>query len=117
MHTVARALALRELLSDQSAQGLVSKTGSLPSLPSLYEQILAELHSPDPSPQRVVEIMARDVAMTAKILQLVNSAFFGLFREVTHPAEAVRYLGIQTVKALVIFLGQNRASQGLGSHV
>lgn len=104
VHTVARALALRELLSDQSVQGLISKIGSLPSLPSLYEQMLAELHSPDPSPQRVGEIMARDVAMTAKILQLVNSAFFGLFRQVTHPAEAVRYLGIETVKALVISL-------------
>jgi HD-like signal output (HDOD) protein len=38
--------------------------------------------------------------MTAKILQLVNSAFFGLPRQITNPADAVAYLGLATVRAL-----------------
>jgi HD-like signal output (HDOD) protein/CheY-like chemotaxis protein len=102
--TVERALSLQELFSTPRVKALVAGLGSLPSLPSLYKQILAELQAPEPSPQKVGEIVARDVAMTAKILQLVNSAFFGLFREVRHPVEAVRYLGIETIKALVLSL-------------
>lgn len=102
--TIERALSLRGLFSDHSVQELVSQIESLPSLPSVYEEILAELHSPDPSPQRVGNIVAKDLAMTAKILQLVNSAFFGLFSRVTNAVEAVRYLGIETVKALALSL-------------
>lgn len=102
--TVERALNLQELFSTPQVQALVAGLGTLPSLPSLYNQILAELQAPEPSPQKVGEIVARDVAMAAKILQLVNSAFFGLFREVRHPVEAVRYLGIETIKALVLSL-------------
>src|ERR1039457_6989322 len=45
--------------------------------------------------------MARDMWMTAKVLQLVNSAFFGLRREITNPVDAVVYLGMETVRALV----------------
>src|ERR1022692_1630069 len=45
--------------------------------------------------------MARDMGMTAKVLQLVNSAFFGLRREITNPVDAVVYLGMETVRALV----------------
>ncbi len=104
VETVERALELRRLLSSQEVQALVSSLGALPSLPSLYREIMAELQAPEPSPQKVGEIVARDFAMAAKILQLVNSAFFGLFREVHHPVEAVRYLGIETIKALVLSL-------------
>jgi HD-like signal output (HDOD) protein len=49
-------------------------------------------------------VVARDVAMTAKILKLVNSAFFGLGHDISNPAEAVNYLGIETIKALVLTL-------------
>lgn len=100
--TVERALSLMELLSTPQVRGLVAGLGTLPSLPSLYKEIMAELQTSEPSPQKIGEIVARDVGMAAKILQLVNSAFFGLFREVRHPVEAVRYLGIETVKALVL---------------
>jgi len=102
VRTVSASLALRGLLSQPLLRALVSKMGSLPSLPSLYREILEELQGPDPSPQKLGEVIAKDVGMTAKILQMVNSAFFGLFRKVTTATEAVRYLGIDTIKALVL---------------
>lgn len=40
--------------------------------------------------------------MCAKILQMVNSAFFGLPRQVTSPVKAVQFLGLDTVKALIL---------------
>ena len=46
--------------------------------------------------------MSRDISMTAKLLQLVNSAFFGLRRHVASPGEAVKLLGLDTIKALVL---------------
>lgn len=104
VETVSRALSLMRLLWEPGVRKIVSGITSLPTVPALYDQIMEELHSPDPSPQRIGEIVGRDVAMSAKMLQLVNSAFFGLFRKVSNPADAVRYLGIETVKALVLSL-------------
>jgi len=101
-NTVARACALRDLLSDEPLKRLVSRMESLPSLPHLYAEIMNELQSPDSSIQKVGEIIAQDVGMTAKILQLVNSAFFGLRRHVSNPSQAASLLGLETVKALVL---------------
>ena len=43
--------------------------------------------------------------MTARVLQLVNSAFFGLAQPVSNPAEAVTYLGLSTIHALALSVG------------
>lgn len=100
--TIQRACALRELLADRNLKQLISQMETLPSLPGLYTQLMEEVNSPDASLQRVGEIIAQDVGMTAKILQLVNSAFFGFGKHVTSPVNAVKLLGIETIKALVL---------------
>ena len=51
------------------------------------------------------EIISRDIGMTAKILQLVNSAFFGLAQPVNSPADAAVYLGLNTLRSLVLSMG------------
>lgn len=81
---------------------LISQIDSLPSLPSLYNELLDKMNTPNISTKSVGDTIGRDVAMTAKILQLVNSSYFGLQRNVAGPAQAVAMLGMQTVKALVL---------------
>ncbi len=100
--TIDRACALRDILVDESLKKVVSGLDTLPSMPELYQEILNELQSDDPSIQRVGDIISKDVGMTAKILQLVNSAFFGLPRHISNPQQAVTLLGLETVKALVL---------------
>jgi len=100
--TIGRAFALRRLLSDRRLKSLLPRLESLPSLPALYTEILGEIQAPNSSFRKVGELIARDVSMTAKILQLVNSAFFGLARRVASPQDAVSLLGYDTVKALVL---------------
>jgi HD-like signal output (HDOD) protein len=102
--TVSRAFALRDLLANEALKQLVLQIQSLPSLPSLYVELTQELQSPDASIKSAAEIISRDVAMTAKILQLVNSAFFGLREHVSSPVRATSLLGLDTVKALALSL-------------
>jgi HD-like signal output (HDOD) protein len=97
-----RALVLRDLLTSEPLQKLVAGLNALPSLPTLYRQFTEELCSEDPALDRVGEIVSRDAAMSAKLLQQVNSAFFGLGGRVVHPTQAVIYLGLETVKGLVL---------------
>lgn len=101
-NTLTRALTLRNLLGDDHLKGLVSHLKTLPSLPTLYLQLLKELQSPDTTMTRVGEIISKDVGMTAKILQLVNSSFFGLSRHVSTPEHAAKLLGAEIIKAVVL---------------
>ena len=101
-HTLEKLFALRNFLSDESIKKIVSQIESLPSMPSIYTEIIEEMHSPDPSIQKVGEIISKDISMTAKILQVVNSVFFGLSRKIGSPQEAVILLGMETIKALVL---------------
>jgi HD-like signal output (HDOD) protein len=100
--TLKELFALRNLLEDKSIKRIVSQTETLPSLPEVYTQVIHELQSSEPSVKKVGEIISTDMGMTAKILQVVNSAFFGLVRKINNPKEAVMLLGTETIKALVL---------------
>ena len=99
--TILRASALREILSNDSLKQLVNQMTTLPSMPALYIEMVNELRQPDVSFNRLGKIIAQDAGMSAKILQLVNSAYFGIRRNITDPVQAVVYLGIDTLEALV----------------
>ena len=102
--TLARACALSNLLTNERLRRLVTQMERLPSLPSLYLQITEELCSPDPSAKRVGEIIARDMGMSAKVLQVVNSAFYALRQQISSPTHAVVLLGLDSVRVLVLSL-------------
>jgi HD-like signal output (HDOD) protein len=59
------------------------------------------LRSLDVSPKKVAEVVSQDISMTAKVLQMVNSALFGIQRQITDPTQAVVYLGSEMVRQLV----------------
>ncbi|VAX16399.1 hypothetical protein MNBD_NITROSPINAE01-1578 [hydrothermal vent metagenome] len=99
---VEQACALRDLLADDSLQGVVSQLASLPSLPTLYFELIEELKSPDSSMNRIGKIISKDVSMSAKILQLVNSAFFGMPQHVSSTSQAANLLGLDIIKTLVL---------------
>ncbi len=100
--TLARACAVRTLLANEALQQVVSRIGALPSLPATYVMLLEECRSADGSVLKIAEVIGRDMAMTAKVLQMANSAFFGRRRRVSDPLQAVQLLGLNTVKALVL---------------
>ncbi len=100
--TIQRSCALRDLLDNEQLKTVISKTGSLPSLPELYTRAVEEINSPEGSIKTVGDIVEQDPAMSAKILQLVNSSFFGLPRHISCPSEAVVLLGFDIIKAIII---------------
>lgn len=100
--TLARACVLRGLMADERLKQVVSRMGALPSLPALYVRLQEACKNPHVHPRTVAEIIAQDAAMTAKMLQMVNSAFFGLRRRVSSPLHAVQMLGLDTVRALAL---------------
>jgi putative nucleotidyltransferase with HDIG domain len=114
--TLARAHALGTLMASPQLRGVAGELESLPAQGDAYRRLIAEIRAPEPSIRRVGEAIASDVGMTAKILQMANSAFFGLPRRVTSPQDAVVLLGLETVKALALatnvftYFGESKAN-------
>ncbi|WP_027183859.1 response regulator [Desulfovibrio inopinatus] len=102
LSTLNQATALRELLKDKTLQNIVHKTDTLPTPPELYTQIIAEASRDDADLGRIAKIVSQDMAMTASLLKLVNSAFFGFPRSVVTPKEAVTLLGVDVIQGLVL---------------
>lgn len=103
--TLVRAFELKSFLGDGQLKSFMNGLRNLPSLPHTYLEITEKLRTSEVSLQEIGEIMSTDPAMTAKILQLVNSAFFGLGRHVSDTKEAATLIGLDTLKALVLTVG------------
>ena len=103
--TIDRVFALKALLKDEKLKRLISRMEAFPALPATYARITELLREPEASIQAVGKVIAEDLGMTAKILQIVNSAFYGIARRVTGPEEAVVFLGLDTIRALVLTIG------------
>jgi HD-like signal output (HDOD) protein len=99
-----RVADLNSKLHHEGLRTLAASIPNLPSVPALYLQMLNAIQSPNSSAQRIAEIAAKDPAMSAKLLQLSNSAFFGYSHEVYSVTEAVQVLGVGTLQALALAL-------------
>ena len=100
--TLSRAHELQGRLSSTALQQLVSNITTLPSIPTIYQDLHAAMQSPHASVNTAAGIIAKDMAMLSKILQVVNSAYFGLRRTISSAAHALSLLGFDRVKGLVL---------------
>lgn len=99
---VERACGIQYLINQDSVRRVVGGIDSLPSLPKVYTSLVAALEHDKVSAPEVAKILRQDGAMCAKMLQLVNSAFFRLPRTISRVEEAVTYLGFSTIKQIVL---------------
>jgi len=123
---ILRAANLEEGLRNEKLQEMVSSLERVPSLPELYNQLVDKLQDPEIPMEAVAEVIAEDTEMTAKILDLVNSAYFAASRPISNPQEALNRLGLDTIKSLVLYIHaftefdvrkvEGLASEGLWHH-
>jgi len=99
---IERATSLSNILSNKLLASMVGSVKDLPVLPRTYLALRTALANPNVSVKSIVHIIEGDVGISAKILQLVNSAFFGLPREISTLQTAVSFLGTQMVQNLVL---------------
>lgn len=115
---IARSCMLKNILRDDSLKRLVSQTKTLPSLPHVYTKLLEELQSEHASMHVVAELISQDIGMTAKLMQMVNSSFFGIPRQIESPQHAAVLLGLNVLKPLVLSAGifSQFHADGFGGH-
>jgi putative nucleotidyltransferase with HDIG domain len=99
---VERACSLHALVRDEKLRKVLGGLKKLPALPAAYSALERTLADERAGARELAQIIEQDIAMSAKILQLVNSAFFGLSRRVTSVPEAVSYLGFRMIQQLML---------------
>lgn len=99
-----RACHLREMIRDPELQRVLGQVQKLPTLPGTWARLKKVMDSPTSNASQVAAALRQDVAICARILQLVNSPFFGLARRITALEDAVTYLGNNLIRNLVFSL-------------
>jgi len=110
---VTRACALQSLLQSPEFTRIVGEMDALPSQPETYNAVNRALSDPEVEIATVAGIIEGDTGMSAKILQLVNSSFFGLPRKVGSVADATTFLGLNTIRDLVLSVEVFKAPEGI----
>jgi len=117
---IEKIYSLQAYLHNPKITGLINSVKNLPGVPELYLQIEEEINKSNPSFKRIEELISKDIFMTIKILQLVNSAFFGLPVKIVNPLQAINFLGLGTIKSLVLMLhlfGSEDSNNPLSKHI
>jgi len=113
---VERTTDLHRLLTDESIRRLVGKIEALRSAPRLYVALTEAASDPRAGVADFARIIQSDPAMSVKVLQLVNSAYFGTARRIASVQHAVSYLGLELLKGLslmaqVFAMGQSASAK------
>lgn len=74
---------------------------AMPSIPKVIALLMNELDRPEPDLKKITQLISTDPALTTRLLQLANSAFFKLSGKVNSCSEALAILGLSHVRAMV----------------
>lgn len=99
---IERSCALQELADRVELNRRATGASALPSVPRVCTELTELLAAGTAGAADAARIIEQDMAMTAKVLQLANSAYFGRRTPVSRIAEAVAYLGLDALRALVL---------------
>lgn len=84
---------------------LLANTDRLPSLPKVVRELVIAFDKPQPDVNQIAALIGSDPVLTVKILQVANSAFFRRSRTISSLKEAVVFMGLHTVRLLVMSAG------------
>jgi HD-like signal output (HDOD) protein/ActR/RegA family two-component response regulator len=98
---IDRCFALQDLLRAPQLRAAVGRMRPLPPLRGVFRKLQSLLENPDVGVRDVAQLVGSDTVIAAKVLQMVNSAFFRASRRITSIEQAVTHLGFATLRTLV----------------
>jgi len=101
-NTIDRCVQLHELLREPRLRAIVGRIRQLPALPRTCSRLRELMGRDDVSVKEVAEVIAADSAITAKVLQIVNSSFFRLSKRITRIDQAVSHLGFMAIRNVAL---------------
>ena len=99
---IERACNVQAMVDSSSIRALVGRLDKLPSSPKAYFELTELIHKPNCSVSAIAAVIESDSAMSIKMLQLVNSAYFGVGRKTTSISQAINMLGLDLIRGLAL---------------
>jgi putative nucleotidyltransferase with HDIG domain len=101
-NVIDRCLLLHELLGQPGLRSVVGRIRRLPTVPRIYLALRDVVNDEKTTVADVARIVEADVALAARVLQIVNSAFFRLARRMSNIEQAVAYLGFESIRSIAM---------------
>lgn len=102
VQAIEQSLKLRLELKASRLGAYVSRIKSLPVMTSVYRELMIAIESDESSVDIISKIVAKDMGLSVKVLQLVNSAFYCLPKRVESVTDAVHRIGLSNLKSLAL---------------
>ena len=102
---IVQSGTLTDHFTNDKVAGFLAGVDSLPRVPATYREVCALLDSDGVSPERLAKTIERDPVMASTLLRVVNSPYFGRSRKLVSLAEAVFFLGTESIRSLVLNTG------------
>ncbi len=93
---------ISRLIHKKPTRDYILSLGQLPSPPAVYRELNRALNSENSNAEQISDIIGQDPALAAKVLRVVNSAYFGIDRQISSIRESVTMLGIRTLRGLAL---------------
>ena len=103
--SIERAISFNSTLKNDETRLVIGQMTHIPSIPSVYAELMDDIERDESSAASVASILGKDIAMTAKTLQLANSAYFGRQKEIAELKSAVRLIGFRTISSMALAVG------------
>lgn len=106
---IERSSTLREIVNDPAVVSAIGGLDAIPRPPVTVQALEKVLADPDAGVIAVATVVSRDASLTARVLRVVNSSFFGVGRQVTRVDAAVNFMGVSLVRAITMADGATRS--------
>ena len=88
----------------EELQDRIKTIANLPTLPHIASRLMQIVNSPNTSADTVASLVSQDISLSAKVLRLANSAFYGIPRSINTLNNAVVILGFKIIQTMVLSL-------------
>jgi Predicted signal transduction protein len=99
---ISQVFKIQSCVQNPRIAETVGDIKKLPSLPKIYQDLNAAIADEKTTIQDIANIFSRDMSLSAKLLQLVNSPYFGMNRIISSLSDAVNLIGLRKLNSLVL---------------
>jgi putative nucleotidyltransferase with HDIG domain len=85
-----------------SIQSIIEAVDDLPSLPHVAVKVMQLTEDPDSTAEQINNVLNQDQGITARVLRLANSAYYGFPRRIATVTDAIIFLGFKTIRSIVM---------------
>jgi len=100
---IKKIYKLKRYLISEEIKDIIATVERIPALPENYLRLEKELNAQEPSLSKICSIIEKEPGLSAKILQIVNSAYFNLPATVYDIQQALNILGINSIRSIVLY--------------